>query len=137
MLEAHKTETERLKQIELAEVKSECQRALADLMRAFQDSLSEKEAQHIAEKDNLRNAGEVERHKAKLLASDKEALQRELLQTQNNMRETVSQTEARFEEMEAKIARQEEAGGKKTSFDKHAVNSDASSARPAQETHNP
>ena len=70
VFEAHKTETERLKQIELAEVKAECQRALADQMRAFQDSLSEKEAQRIAEKDSFRNAGEVEHHKAKVLASD-------------------------------------------------------------------
>ena len=92
-------EAERIRGSKLATMKADCQKALAEQLRAFQDSLSEKEVVRFVEKEEFRNRNEAEMRKGKLLTSDKENLQRELLQTQELMRETFATTETRFQQM--------------------------------------
>ena len=73
-------------QCDIATMKADCQNTMAQELAFFQETLRQKEAAQLTAQDDFRNAYETERQKVKLITSDKETLQRELVTTQANLR---------------------------------------------------
>ena len=60
----------------MAVMKADRENAMSQQFINFQNALSQKEATHLTEQDEARNAHEAEKQNSRLLSSDKEALQR-------------------------------------------------------------
>ena len=107
-------------QREMAAMKADRENAMPQQFINYQNALSQKEAAHLADQDEARNAHETEKQTSKLLSSDKEALQRELLQMQTAMREAHTNTENKFKMMEEQLAAQTERKQRRASFKSEA-----------------
>ena len=132
----YKKEFDKAKQEELTAMKIECQNALALQMHTLQETLSQKEAFHIHEQEQMKGAHETERQRVRLLASDKENLQRELLATQSSMREALAETDLRFKRMEELLTAQQaqqERKSMKTSFKRDMPGASCASCASATE----
>ena len=66
-------------------MKTDCQNGLAQQLSFFQETLNQKEVAQLAAQEECRNVHETEKQKVRLLASDKETFQRELIMTQANL----------------------------------------------------
>ena len=64
------------RQDNLTAMKTDCQHALAQQLSFFQETLNQKEVAQLAAHEEYRNVHETEKQKVRLLASDKESLQR-------------------------------------------------------------